>query len=209
MTLTEYVLCPREERTGHINLATPCECRKISGRQNNKKLLAKLCEMHGVVDDVENKRTANINTCHLCPNKHCHNPNHSYIGTAKENQNDKTFEQRSAASKKAQAARMPEERRAAAIKASNTLPPEQRSAQAKRRMAARTPEERQAMSKRGGETRRKQTSKAIEVTHIESGDTTMYKSIREARRSLGLHLHLSEVCHGHLQQTGGYRARFV
>lgn len=53
-------------------------------------------------------------------------------------------------------------------------------------------------------------NKAVEVTHIESGETLIFKSAREAARSLNLHQgHLSEVARGECKQHKGYTAKYI
>lgn len=84
--LTEYILRSREDRTTHIDLGSPCECRgKKEGKQNNNQLFAALCLLHGIENDVPNRARAGIHTCHLCSEHHCKNHLHAYIGTHSEN----------------------------------------------------------------------------------------------------------------------------
>lgn len=92
--LSEYILLPRSERTAHIDLSTPCECNKRKGKQENSGLFKKLCGKHGIINDIAHRRMANIDVCHLCPQKHCQNPSHAYIGTSSENYRDVPEEKR-------------------------------------------------------------------------------------------------------------------
>lgn len=236
MNLTEYILLPREERTAHIDLSTPCECegRQHLKRQGNGKIFKKLCENLGVENDVVNRGTARIDTCHLCSEKHCQNPLHAYIGTAKENRNDIPQEQRCEAARKANESRTPEQRSEATRKAMAAMTPEQRSEKARRAQAGRTPEQRsesarKAQAARTPEQRReaarkreaamtperkrewaRKVGKAVELTHIETGRMSVFISVREAARTLGLsHGKLSEVSSGRRGSTKGYTARYL
>ena len=55
------------------------------GKQDNTPLFKALCLLHGVENDVANRAIAGIHVCHLCPEQHCRNPLHAYIGTHSEN----------------------------------------------------------------------------------------------------------------------------
>lgn len=190
--LSEYILLPREVRIAHIQLSSPCDCqgREKYKRQSNRKLFAKLCEMHGIANDVESRQKAGVNTCHLCENKHCHNPHHAYIGTAKENQQDKPKEQRSEAVRRGR----------------KKMTPEQNAEALRKRLAARTPQQRSESAKKANVGRMKR----IEVTDTSTGITKTYESLCQAARVLNLNYRLlSMVCLGQRQTTGGYTARYV
>lgn len=236
MKLTEYILLPREVRTAHVDLSTPCDCegRQHLKRQGNGKLFKKLCETLGVENDVVERGTARIDTCHLCSEKHCQNPVHAYIGTAKENRNDVPLEKRREAARKVNESMTPEQRSERTRKAMASMTPEQRSEKARKAQAGRTPEQRSDSARKGQaartpEQRReaarkreasmtpekkrewaRKVGKAVEVTHVESGRVSIFISIREAARTLGLtHGKLSEVCRGRRESTKGYTARYL
>lgn len=87
MKLTEHLLLPREERTGHSDLNSPCQFTpKGSGRGN-------LLDLLGVEDDVPEVFRNGVHLAHLCEHSStsetpCCNPRHTYFATPKENRAD-------------------------------------------------------------------------------------------------------------------------
>lgn len=92
MNMSEYILLPREDRQGHIDLDTPCVLNGVAtggrARRGRKALLSLL----GVENDVPNWTKAKIQMCHACnchsENGYCENPLHISVGTVKENISD-------------------------------------------------------------------------------------------------------------------------
>ena len=86
MKLSNYILLPREVRTSHINLSTPC----VVGKKWRKSVFLDYLD---VEDDIDNWKDSKIERCHLCEchsrNGNCVNPEHVYIGTTKENASDR------------------------------------------------------------------------------------------------------------------------
>ena len=86
MNLSEYILLPRETRTQHIDLSTPCV--PLSGGTYHRRKQQRFDSLE-VVNDLGNLQQAKVHECHLCPNcaapKFCGNPLHIYIGSATEN----------------------------------------------------------------------------------------------------------------------------
>lgn len=99
MLLSEYILLPKENRTGHIDLSSPC----IRGRYQRewKEQKQVFLDFLGVTNDIELWR-GKVHRCHLCD---CHtksdgwpciNPSHIYIGLPKENSWDRPLDKRQA-----------------------------------------------------------------------------------------------------------------
>lgn len=222
INLSEYILLPRETRIAHIDLDSPCECLNHRKWQNNKILFRRVCGVLGIHNDVPNRKEAKIETCHLCPEKHCQNPYHSYLGSSQENRLDvpaeirsemsrkrwqgTTPEERSEMARQRQAVMTPEERSEISRKREEAKTPEQRSESARKREAARTPQQRSEAGLKGSVKRQK----AILVINLRTGEELEFESIKQAARSLGVqHSHLSRVCNGQRNETGGYSARFI
>lgn len=152
VNLSEYILKPRDERVAHIDVSSPCECLVIK-RPANQKLLRRLCDLHGIANDVPNRTLARIHVCHLCPNPLCCNPLHAYLGTARENYLDVPADARSEALREGQAKRTPEEKSEAGRRGQAKRTPEQRSEAARRAQASRTPEQRSEAARKAQSTR--------------------------------------------------------
>jgi hypothetical protein len=155
MNLSEYILLPREQRIAHIDLSSDCTLGPPKRTEKARRALIKHLSIN---EDVKQR---NIQCCHLCPNnskaaQHCFNPLHMYIGTRKENEQDKPRQARTNAAKKARAASLalstPEERSERARKAAqaklNRYTPQELSLQSQRGASRLTPEQRSERSRK-------------------------------------------------------------
>ena len=181
MDLSEYIELPREERQSHLNLSTPCFLNGGGGGARLRCRKALLAHL-GVEDNVPNWRTARIQICHSCE---CHSKN-GYC----EN---------------------PLHISVGTVQENQTDIPftvrQETGRKAGRRSAElgagfHNPEVR--------ENNYRKQRKAIQVTHIESGGTVTFKSVRLAAWALGLNPgHLSTMCLGKQKTHKGYTAQHV
>jgi hypothetical protein len=97
MNVSEYIKLPREERTVHIDLSTPCVVDESVGvltrKRRGREALAKKL---GLKYDSQTWLSAKVHCAHLCEhhsvNGWCENPEHIYLATALENHHDKPVE---------------------------------------------------------------------------------------------------------------------
>lgn len=76
--IQQYILLPKTDRQGHLDLMTPCINRGGDSR-DFRGLLAEF------LDTTIPSGIRSINLCHACHNSGCCNPKHLYWGTIQEN----------------------------------------------------------------------------------------------------------------------------
>jgi hypothetical protein len=90
MNLSEYMLLSREQRIGHVNLSSPCDCPGIRRESAMEKARKKLLKHLHLTKDIPgyNAQCCHLCDCHSRSGSVCVNPDHLYFGTASENQLD-------------------------------------------------------------------------------------------------------------------------
>ena len=156
MKVTDYVLLPRDQRLGHVDLNTPCIYFTANATWKSRKVLLDYLGVTHVAGQI------NIHCCHLCSYDktlhRCINPLHMYIGTRQENELDKPQDQRSASASIAALSKTAEQYHTASLKAAAAQTFEERSKAATQGKANMTTEERSNAIRKGWETRRQNNS---------------------------------------------------
>ena len=186
MKLSEYILLPREERQGHVDLNTFCILNGGSRPTKASRGRRALLDLLGIENDVPSWVKAKIQICHSCEshskNGWCENPLHLSIGTVKENASDIPLEV------------LQERSRKGGRKAGKGT--------AELKVGIHDPEVREETYRR--------MRKTIEVTRVDTGEVTVFEGLAVAARALGLeHGHLSQVCLGKRKHHRGFTARYL
>ena len=182
MKLSEYILLPREERQRHIDLTTPCSLNEGSAGSKRLRVKKALLALLGIEDDVPNWVKAKIQICHSCE---CHSKN----GWCEDPLHV------SIGTSKENISDIPPE-----VHQENGSVAGRRTAELK--IGIHNPAVREENDRR--------MRKAIEITRVETGETTVFEGLGVAARVLGLQCsHLSLVCAGKRRQHQGYTARYV
>jgi len=140
MNLSDYIQLPKEQRIAHIDLTQPCFLSYAKGRAGTRSARRNLTELLQITNE---RLGCKVHCCHLCPNNSaadgvCINPAHLYLGTAKENAQDK-----------------PSDVRSEAVRNGHSDDPETRTARGKKAWAGKSQEERSAVAHKAWETRRR------------------------------------------------------
>ena len=182
MNLSNYIQLPRKERQKHLDLDTPCVLNGGNSRARVKRGRKALLALLGVENDVPNWVKAKIQVCHSCG---CHSEN-GYC------ENPLHL---SVGTVKENASDIPPEVRQ-----------ERGSKAGSRAVELKVGIHDPAMK----EENHRRMRKAIEVTRVETGETTVFEGVRVAANALGLHHGaLSGVCNGKLKQHRGFTARYL
>ena len=180
--LSEYILLPREVRKAHIDLSTPCILNGGASGGRSRRGRKALLALLGVENDFPNWRTAKIQLCHACD---CHSKN-GYC------ENPLHL---SIGTAKENISDIPLE-----VLQENGRKWGKRALELKTGIHDPTVREESD----------RQMRKAIEVTRVDTGETTVFEGLGVAARVLGLDVRaLSAVCLGKRPQHKGYSARYI
>ena len=174
--LSEWILRPREERTAHIDLTTPCELGKAWRKST-------FLDFHNLEDDVPHWKKARVERCHLCENHstngNCTNPLHVYIGTVRENKMDQPLE--------------------VLVESGRRLGTMKRTEETKQKMSRSA----KARKDYSGSAKNK---KEVWLERVKDGHIFWFESRIHAAEVLGVNCgNLSQLLSGKRQNCGGYR----
>lgn len=182
LNLSEYINLPREVRQGHIDLTTPCQTENGKRGGRAKRGRKALLAVLGVENDVPNWVEARIQLCHACD---CHSGN-GWCENPLHFSIGTTSENQSDA---------PLE-----VRQENGRKIGQRAAELGTGIHDPAVREETRLNR----------CKTVQVTHLESGGTVTFKSVKLAAWALGLDPGaLSNVSNGKHKQHKGYTARYL
>ena len=91
MKLSQYLELPKEQRQLHVDLSQPCILHPIRGRVlKMKPLRQQHYDFNNLTEDLENLSDCHV--CHLCDNPECRSYYHTYLGSCKDNFEDRIIQ---------------------------------------------------------------------------------------------------------------------